>query len=285
MSDSNPKVLGSGVADPTTMLGVFLAFALVVAAIILGGNPYGFLDLRSFLIVVCGTFAVTTASFSFHEMGQCLSVIAGTMFSRSEDISQTAIRSIEVAEIARQKGFLELEKYRQLTDHNEFFQDGIDMIVDNSNQEEVERVVTSEISAMADRRAKSVLILKKSAEVSPAMGLIGTLIGLVQMLANLDDPSTIGPAMAVALLTTFYGAVLSYMVFTPIATKLERNTKSELLIANVYMQTLRSILKKENPRQLELVINSMLPPSKRVRYFDSKRVEPTKKYDIDLDRV
>lgn len=273
MSDSQNKVLGSGVADPTTMLGVFIAFALVVAAIILGGNPYGFVDLKSFLIVVCGTTAVTTASFSFSEMGQCFSVILKTMLSRSEDISQTAIRCLEVAEIARKKGFLELEKYRDLTDHNEFFQDGIDMIVDNSAPEEVERVVSSEISAMADRRAKSISILRKAAEVSPAMGLIGTLIGLVQMLANLEDPSTIGPAMAVALLTTFYGAVLSYMVFTPIATKLERNTKAELLIANVYLHSLHSIMKKENPRQLELVINSMLPPSKRISYFDQKRVE------------
>ncbi len=285
MSDTNPKILGSGVADPTTMLGVFFAFALVVAAIIIGGNPYGFLDLKSFLIVVCGTLAVTTASFSFHEMGQCSSVIVQTMFSRSEDISQTAIRSLEVAEIARQKGFLEMEKYRNLTDHNEFFQDGIDMIVDNSSAEEVERVVSSEISAMADRRAKSVTILRKSAEVSPAMGLIGTLIGLVQMLGNLEDPASIGPAMAVALLTTFYGAILSYMIFTPIATKLERNTKAELLIANVYLHTLRSIMKKENPRQLELVINSMLPPSKRVRYFDQKRADQQPKYDIDLDRI
>lgn len=273
MSNSHPKILGSGVADPTTMLGVFLAFALVVAAIILGGNPYGFLDLKSFLIVICGTIAVTTASFSFSEVWQCAGVIANTMFSRSEDITHTAIRCLEVADIARKKGFLELEKYRDLTDHNEFFQDGIDMIVDNNNPEEVERVVSSEISAMADRRTKSVTILRKAAEVSPAMGLIGTLIGLVQMLANLEDPSTIGPAMAVALLTTFYGAILSYMIFTPIATKLERNTKAELLIANVYLHSLHSIMKKENPRQLELVINSMLPPSQRVRYFDQKRVE------------
>lgn len=281
MAGSNAP-LGGGVTDPTTILGVFIAFAMVIAAIVIGGNPYGFLDLKSVLIVVGGTFAVVTASFSFHEMVQASSVIAQTMFSRSDDASQTAIRCIEIAEIARQKGFLELEKYRDLTDHNEFFRDGIDMIVDNNTLEEVERVISYEISAMGDRRAKSVAVLRKSAEVSPAMGLIGTLIGLVQMLGNLQDPSTIGPAMAVALLTTFYGAILSYMMFTPLATKLERNTQGELLIANIYLQALRSIMKKENPRQLELVINSILPPAKRVRYFDQKRQSAQRKYDVDM---
>ena len=105
-------------------------------------------------------------------------------------------------------------------------------------------------------------------EFSPAMGLIGTLIGLVQMLGNLGDPSTIGPAMAVALLTTFYGAVLANMVFLPLASKLERNSKEEALVSNIYLMGAASIGRQENPRRLEMLINSLLPPSQRVRYFD-----------------
>jgi chemotaxis protein MotA len=99
------------------------------------------------------------------------------------------------------------------------------------------------------------------------MGLIGTLIGLVQMLGSLEDTSTIGPAMAVALLTTFYGAILSYMIFTPLASKLERNTKQEMIVARIYVQSILSMLKKENPRKLEMMINGILPPNKRIRYF------------------
>jgi len=111
-------------------------------------------------------------------------------------------------------------------------------------------------------------VLRKAAEFAPAMGLIGTLIGLVQMLGNLDDPSTIGPAMAVALLTTFYGAVLANMVFSPMASKLERNSAEESMVNTIYMMGAASIGRQENPRRLEMLLNSILPPGKRVQYFD-----------------
>jgi len=94
------------------------------------------------------------------------------------------------------------------------------------------------------------------------------LIGLVQMLGNLDDPSTIGPSMAVALLTTFYGAVLANMVFAPMAAKLERNSAEEAMVNNIYVMGASSIGRQENPRRLEMMLNSVLPPSKRVQYFD-----------------
>jgi chemotaxis protein MotA len=121
---------------------------------------------------------------------------------------------------------------------------------------------------MIQRHAKSTSVLRKMAEFAPAMGLIGTLIGLVQMLSSLSDPSTIGPAMAIALLTTFYGALLANFVFLPLAAKLERNSQEEVLVNNVYLMGAASIGRQENPRRLEMLLNSVLPPSKRVRYFD-----------------
>ena len=100
------------------------------------------------------------------------------------------------------------------------------------------------------------------------MGLIGTLIGLVQMLGNLEDPSSIGPAMAVALLTTFYGAVLANMFFLPLANKLERNSLVEHRVNHIYALGAASISRQENPRRLELLLNTILPPAQRVNYFD-----------------
>ena len=100
------------------------------------------------------------------------------------------------------------------------------------------------------------------------MGLIGTLVGLVQMLGGLDNPSTIGPAMAVALLTTFYGAVLAYMVFNPLAAKLERRAEHERLLGTLYLMGVTSIARKENPRRLEMALNTALPPAIRVRNFN-----------------
>jgi chemotaxis protein MotA len=110
-------------------------------------------------------------------------------------------------------------------------------------------------------------MLRKAAEIAPAMGLIGTLIGLVQMLSELDNPSNIGPNMALALLTTLYGALLAFMVFTPLASKIERNSDEELLLDKIYLHSIISISIQENPRMLERKINTILPPSKRIRVY------------------
>ena len=142
------------------------------------------------------------------------------------------------------------------------------MLLEGATGNEIEPIMQGEMRAAARRHTRTVGVLRKAAEISPAMGLIGTLIGLVQMLGNLDDPSSIGPSMAVALLTTFYGAVLANMVFMPLAGKLERNSSDEELLNSVYMVGAVSIGRQENPRRLEMLINSILPPSKRVSYFD-----------------
>ena len=133
---------------------------------------------------------------------------------------------------------------------------------------EVEAIMRRDMHSTVQRHAKSTNVLRKLGEFAPAMGLIGTLIGLVQMLGRLNDPSTIGPSMAVALLTTFYGAVLANIVFLPLAAKLERNSTEEALVNNVYLMGATSIGRQENPRRLEMLLNSLLPPSQRVQYFD-----------------
>ena len=125
-----------------------------------------------------------------------------------------------------------------------------------------------ELMAMRERHAKSADVFRKAAEVAPAMGLIGTLVGLVRMLGSLDDPSTIGPSMAIALLTTFYGAILANMVFGPIASKLERNSSEETLLQNFYLLGAGSIGRQENPRRLEVLLNTLLPPTKRLHVYD-----------------
>jgi len=142
------------------------------------------------------------------------------------------------------------------------------MVVAGTPGEEVESILHKEMMSTLQRHYKSANVLKKAAEFAPAMGLIGTLIGLVQMLGNLSDPASIGPAMAVALLTTFYGAVLANMVFAPLSTKLERNSTEEAMINNIYVMGAASIGRQENPRRLEMMLNSILPPAKRIQYFD-----------------
>jgi len=149
-----------------------------------------------------------------------------------------------------------------------FLARGLRLVIDGSPSEQVEQVMRNEMQAISQRHGEGARVLHRAAEVAPAMGLIGTLIGLVRMLRNLEDPSAIGPAMSVALLTTFHGAILANMVFAPLAAKLEKKSSEELLVNELYLLGALSIARQENPRNLETELNAVLPPSRRVRFFD-----------------
>lgn len=254
--------------DAATIIGIVIAFALVIAAIVLGGSPDSFINPPSILIVIGGTIGITTACFSLGEMLRSGKLIMKTVLYRNQDPSTIAVQTIRIAEVARKQGVLQLQNVLDNIKREEFFHKGLALIVDGTPADEVENMMIGELEAMAGRHHKGANILRKAAEFAPAMGLIGTLIGLVQMLGNLDDPSTIGPSMAVALLTTFYGAVLSNMVLMPLASKLERNSEEEILINQLYILATASIGRQENPRRLEMMLNSILPPQRRVKYFD-----------------
>lgn len=253
--------------DLATLLGLVLGFALVVMAILLGGSLGAFIDPPSVLIVVAGTFFITTVSFTLGEVIGAQKVMLKTILFSMPDEAKEATQMLELAQKARASGLLGIQSdVEALT--NEFLKQGLSMAVDGTNPEVIEGIMKTDTAAMLERHAKGTQVLKKSAEVAPAMGLIGTLIGLVQMLGNLDDPSKIGPAMAVALLTTMYGAVMANMVFAPLAAKLERNSAAEASLRKIYQISVMSIVRQENPRQLEMLINTILPPSKRVKVFD-----------------
>lgn len=254
--------------DFSTLLGILVAFLLISVAIGVSGSGKSFIDMPSVLIVLGGTCAITLASFSFKEFFQTPTVVLRHAFSRNYEPRSVALIMLDLAENSRKKGLLAMQedvaKYRNIP----FLSKGLGMVIDGVEPEIVERVMRQEIHSTSERHSHSASVLRKMAEVSPAMGLIGTLIGLVQMLGNLEDPSKIGPAMAVALLTTMYGAVLAYMFFSPLAAKLERNSAEEMLVKTLFLRGVVSIGQKENPRRLELLLNTILPPASRVQYFD-----------------
>ncbi len=255
------------VTDLSTIFGIFLALLMVGIAVTIGGSAKAFMDLPAVLIVIFGTFMLTAACYSFDEVLRSLALVAKTMVYSSEDASVAARQALKVAEVARKKGVLGLQDDIGLTAHNPFFRRAVEMVIDGTTDEEVTQLLAQEVHAMQDRHTKSSSVLRKAAEISPAMGLIGTVIGLVQMLGHLSDPSKIGPAMAIALLTTLYGAMMSYMILSPLASKLERNTKHETLVMRIYLKASESMARKENPRRLELTLNTLLPPASRVKYF------------------
>jgi chemotaxis protein MotA len=252
----------------STLLGILAAFLLISIAIGVSGSGKSFIDFPSVLIVLGGTFAVTLASFTFSEFIVTPAVVFRNVFRRSFEPRIVALTMLDLAENARKKGLLAMQgditRYKNIP----FLFKGLSMVVDGVEAEVVERVMRQEIHSTSERHTHSASVLRKMAEVSPAMGLIGTLIGLVQMLGNLEDPSKIGPAMAVALLTTMYGAVLAYMFFSPLAAKLERNSAEEMLVKTLFLRGVVSIGQQENPRRLEMLLNTILPPASRVKYFD-----------------
>ena len=254
--------------DPATLFGLVCGFGLLSAAIVLGGSPGSFINAPSILLVLGGTFSVVTVSYSLAEVVNTFRVIGKTIVWSGRDPSEAAVSVIKTAEIARHQGVLALQNYLDKMSDEPFLQKGLSLVVDGAPTAEIEEVMRRDLQATLQRHAKGAGILRKAAEYAPAMGLIGTLIGLVQMLGNLDDPSAIGPAMAVALLTTFYGAVLANMLLSPLAAKLERNSEDEALLNLVYLTAAVSMSRQENPRRLEMLLNSILPPAKRVHYFN-----------------
>ena len=255
------------IIDIATLFGIIGAFALITTAIVLGGSPYAFIDLPSICIVIGGTFGITVACYSFRDVGTAFQIVISTVLYHTRSPSSAALHVLKLAQLARQKGALSMEPYVPRLTNEEMLRKGLKMLLDGSTGDEIDRIMQGEMKAAARRHTRTVGVLRKAAEISPAMGLIGTLVGLVQMLGNLNEPSTIGPSMAVALLTTFYGAVLANMVFSPLASKLERNSSEEALINQIHVMASASIARHENPRRLEMLLNTILPPDHRIEYF------------------
>jgi chemotaxis protein MotA len=254
--------------DDATWIGLGASALLLIAAAAVGGSLAAYVDLPAFLMVVLGTAAVTMISFPLDEFLR-LPRVAATVLVRGVPRARFhAERLLDLAERARRLGLFSLEDQLPRHADDRFLARALAMVVDNVPPDEIERRLRAQLqSALLRHRAASDM-LRRGGEVAPAMGLIGTLVGLVQMLANLNTPSSIGPAMAVAILATLYGAVLANVVLLPFAAKLDRNSQAEALVANLTIMTAVSIAAQESPRRLEATLNGVLPPADRVAMFD-----------------
>jgi chemotaxis protein MotA len=254
--------------DLATLFGLIAALALIAVAIVMNGSPLAFVDVPAILMVVLGTFAVTAISYTGEELREAQPSFRQAMFRTEIDPRVAARRVLTLADKARKRGMLSLQGDLYGVRDAPFLQRSLSMLVDGLQVDEIERNMTLEAHALAQGRHRAAAILRRAAEVSPAMGLIGTLVGLVQMLGNLDSPERIGPAMSVALLTTLYGALMANVVFLPLASKLERNATVEQLVSQIYTMGVASMGRQENPRRLEMLLNTVLPAGQQIRYFD-----------------
>ncbi|WP_308909283.1 motility protein A [Pseudokordiimonas caeni] len=252
----------------STVIGMILAFALVIGAILLGGSPLPFINVESILIVVLGTIAVTAISFPLNEMLTIPYHVFTLLRHGQRDPAAEAVKVLRLAVEARKDNdVLAVERMLPRVKDTPFLAKALQLVADATPVEEIEQIMRREAGTTSARHMRAVDFLRRAGDVAPAMGLIGTLIGLVRMLGNLDNPAEIGPSMAVALLTTLYGAVLAHLVFIPLAAKTEHCTTEEALVNNLYAIGATSMRRQENPRRLEMLLNTILPPAKRVVFF------------------
>ncbi len=261
---SRPKVS----PDFFTILGIVLSVVLIGTAISMGSSDANFFDLPSLLIVVLGTITATSISYSSDEMKHVAGILGNTVLRKVWRPSSVARELMDIATLARKRGILVLSGLDLELQKNPHIRRAVSLVADGYTGDDIERVLSQEIDSLVERHRRSANILRRAAEIAPAMGLIGTLVGLVQMLSSLDDPSTIGPAMALALITTFYGAIMGMVILGPLAGKLERNSNGEALIRALVAHAAVSMARQENPRRLEMLLNSELPPDERITYFD-----------------
>jgi chemotaxis protein MotA len=256
--------------DLSMITSMSLSIIMIFSSIILEGNIGAFLNLPSCLIVIAGTLFVTISCFSFFDIMASMSIIYKAVLFKPKTTHKVIKKLLKFSESSRKVTALkDLEAILKPYYFDHFFSKAVIMMIDGIAIETIEKNLSQEINSNINQYNKVILIIRKAAETAPAMGLIGTLIGLVQMLHNLSNPSELGSAMAVSLLTTFYGAILSYMFFFPLASKVEHNAKEEALIQMLYLKAISSIAKKENPRYLENTLNSLLGASNKIHYFKS----------------
>ena len=248
--------------DIATLLGLLLTFGLIVGSILLGGSIGAFIDAPSLLIVGGGTAAVSLIYYPMAQVLGAIKVVINAFKTTVPSAKAQLDLLVECADKARKEGILALEAQIESIDYP-FTQRALRMLVDGIEAEALESMLYDELMAMDDRHRTGAKIFSSLASAAPAMGMVGTLIGLVQMLQNMDDPSSIGPAMAVALLTTFYGAVLANVVLSPLAGKLSYRNNRELIVRTVIIKGVLGIAHGENPRVLSMRLAGELIPGER----------------------
>jgi chemotaxis protein MotA len=246
--------------DIATLIGLLGGFGIIIGAIATGGDIMLFVNVPSVLIVVGGTFMVTLMQVSLADFLGSFSMAMKAFFYQTDDPNKLIEEAVQLADIARKNGLLALEGQEIA---NPFMKKGVGLCVDGHDPSLVSRLLTKDIDLTIQRHEVGQRMFKNMATMAPAMGMIGTLVGLVQMLANMSDPASIGPAMAVALLTTLYGAVIANAFAQPLADKLARASELEKTNKSLIIETISGIQEGMNPRVLEQLLATYLPTNKR----------------------
>jgi len=248
--------------DIATLLGLILGVVFVLFAIVMKGSPLLFLDPASAFLVLGGTGAAVCVSYPLRDVLGLVGVVKNAFFYKEESIHDTIALLVRFAERARREGILALEKQmEEVTDM--FLKNGIQLAVDGTEPELLRDIMETELRHLEERHKKGKSIMETFGALAPAWGMIGTLVGLILMLASIEDPDALGLGMALALITTLYGSLMANLVFTPMAGKLGMKSKQEIQIRELMIMGILSIQSGDNPRIVEQKLNSFIAPKMR----------------------
>ena len=249
--------------DIGTIAGLVIAVAaILISVVVSGGSITGMINGPSIFVVIVGTLGATIVSFPIARLLKLHTVILKSIFSKPGDAVATIKDLVRYAEVARREGILSLENLiSEMRDP--FIVRGVKMAVDGTDPELIKTIMDTELEALMERHGQGKQILDTIGRYAPAFGMIGTLMGLITMLSNMDDPSKIGPGMAIALITTLYGACIANIFTGPLGDKLRARDTEEVLIKTIIISGVMAIQSGDNPRIVESKLMTFLPPSKR----------------------
>ncbi len=248
--------------DLATIIGIGLGLALIIFAILLGSSLAIFLHIPSIMIVIGGSTAATLIAFKLEEIIGVIGVVKNAFFAVESDLSKIIELLINLSKKARREGLLAIDKeVSELEDT--FMKTGLEMAIDGSEPESIKGVMETELAYAMERHNKGAQIFNALGMYAPAFGMIGTLIGLIAMLQKLEDPSQIGGGMAVALITTFYGALAANLIYLPIAGKLQNRSAEEAIQKEMIIQGVLAIQAGEHPKILTVKLLNFIPPKLR----------------------
>lgn len=246
--------------DLATLVGLLGALALIVVSMLMSGELGMFVNVPSLVIVVGGTIFAVMAKFGLSQYLGAMKVAGQSFKNKLPDVNELIEEVVGLADEARKGGLLSLEGKEVSSD---FLQRGIQLLVDGHDPDVVKTLLSKDKNQAVERHVVGSQIFAAMTDMAPAMGMIGTLIGLVAMLANMDDPKAIGPAMAVALLTTLYGAIIANAMTGPISDKLKLRATEEAMIKSLVIDALLAIQGGQNPRVIDSMLRNYLPEGKR----------------------
>lgn len=256
--------------DITTAIGLIACGILIVVSIFIGGSADQFVNIPAVLITVGGTFSALMIAFPMDSLKQSINILRKTFQKPDQKVNTIIDLIVDFATTARRDGILALEEKASESNHK-LLKKGVQLAVDGTAPEVLREILDNEISHLEDRHRSGSDVFGTLGALSPAFGLIGTLIGLVQMLSSVDDPASIGPGMAVCLLTTLYGAIMANVVFIPLEKKLKNRSKEEILSLELVVEGVLSIQAGDNPRIVQEKLMSYISPTIRKFYEENPK--------------